>query len=223
MNLSLVINNEPRIDPSQDDRVKYGRLTGTHFTIIGSRQTPQTFVDYQTEVALELLREGYIVRSGCAPEGGDVAATEAVRIHGMDEVAELYIPWERFDGWQTGDMGNNILCPVSYVNYSHARYLAELVHPAWDRCSHAAKGLHSRNPYQVLGRTLASPSAFVLFWAPTTKNNEAVKGGTATAVKIARLFGIPTFNLYIEGEREVFEAFMATRRNRPCLNLPIAS
>lgn len=223
MNLTLVSDNTTQFDPSQEDRVKYNRLTGDYFTIIGSRQTPQSFVDYQTEVALDLLREGYIVRSGCAPEGGDVAATEAVKIHGADEAAELYIPWEGFDGWRAGDMGNNILCPVSYVNYSHARYLAELVHPAWERCSHAARGLHSRNPYQVLGRTLASPSSFVLFWAPTTKNNEAVKGGTATAVKIARLFNIPTFNLYIEGDQEAFEAFLLTRRTRLCLNLQIAS
>lgn len=223
MNVPIVDSTGSVINPYEDERVKYTRFTGDSFTIIGSRQTPQKYVDYQTEVALELLKEGYKVRSGCAPEGGDVAATEAVRIYGKSDVAELFIPWEGFDGWRTGDMGNNIYCPVSYVNYAHAKYLAELVHPAWERCSYAAKGLHSRNPYQVLGRTLASPSAFVLFWAPTTKNNEAVKGGTATAVKIARLFNIPCFNLYIEGDEEAFEAYMETRRTRLCLNLPIAS
>lgn len=223
MDVRIVDSTGSVINPLEDERVKYGRFRGEYFTIIGSRQTPQSFVDYQTEVALELLQEGYKVRSGCAPEGGDVAATEAVKIYGKPDTAELFIAWEGFDGWRTGDLGNTVFCPVSYVNYSHARYLAELVHPAWERCSYAAKGLHSRNPYQVLGRSLASPSAFVLFWAPTTKNNEAVKGGTATAVKIARLFNIPTFNLFIEGDKEAFEAFMLTRRTRLCLNLPKAS
>lgn len=222
MKVRLVDRFGHLLNPEEDERVKYLPFVGNHFTIIGSRKSPESAVDYQTEITLMLLKEGYIVRSGLAPDGGDLAATRAVMEYKQPGCAELYIPWEGFDKWRTGDMGNNVFCPLSYVNYSHARYLAEMVHPAWERCSHAAKGLHSRNPYQVLGASLASPSAFVLFWAPTTKDNSAVLGGTATAVKIARLFNIPTFNLYLEGEKEVFEAYISARRVRECPKLQIA-
>ena len=40
---------------------------------------------------------------------------------------------------------------------------------------------------------MKSPVDFVLFWAP--EENGVVKGGTATAVFLAREMKIPTFNL----------------------------
>jgi hypothetical protein len=73
-----------------------------------------------------------------------------------------------------------------------AMAIAASVHPAWDRCSPIAKRLHGRNAFQVLGRTLDDPSDFVVCW---TADGTAI-GGTATAIRIAELHGIPVFNLH---------------------------
>lgn len=73
-----------------------------------------------------------------------------------------------------------------------AMKIAASVHPAWELCSDIAKRLHGRNAFQVLGKTLDDPSKFVICW---TANGQAI-GGTATAIRIAELHGIPVFNLH---------------------------
>jgi hypothetical protein len=65
-------------------------------------------------------------------------------------------------------------------------------HPAWYRCSDAARKLHARNVHQILGRDLASPSKFGVCW---TADGQA-SGGTGQALRIADAYGIRVFNLH---------------------------
>ena len=69
--------------------------------------------------------------------------------------------------------------------------IAASVHPAWDKCSWWAKQLHARNVYQVLGKDLNTPSDLLVCW---TKYGEEV-GGTATAIKLAKLHNISVCNI----------------------------
>lgn len=56
---------------------------------------------------------------------------------------------------------------------------------------------HTRNVFQVLGADLRSPSSFLVCWAPWDPRSAGdVTGGTRTAVRLARSFGIPVFNLF---------------------------
>ena len=60
--------------------------------------------------------------------------------------------------------------------------------------SKGAKALHTRNVYQVLGKDLKSPSTFLLCWAPPTP--DGVKGGTNTAVQLAKKHGAEVINIF---------------------------
>ena len=64
-------------------------------------------------------------------------------------------------------------------------------HPAWHRCSDAARKLHARNGGQILGPELDAPARVVICWTP---NGELV-GGTAQALRIAADHDVPVINL----------------------------
>ena len=69
--------------------------------------------------------------------------------------------------------------------------IAAQFHPAWDKCSPAAKRLHGRNCFQVLGPNLNTPSTMLICW---TKGGMG-RGGTGQAIRICREWGIPVFDL----------------------------
>jgi hypothetical protein len=82
------------------------------------------------------------------------------------------------------------VCPV-------ALKLAEKFHPNWNNLSPAAKKLHGRNCYQVLGKDLKTFSKFVIYWTPDMK----MLGGTSQALRLANYFNIPVFNLADESQK----------------------
>lgn len=141
-------------------------------------------------VASELERLGYTLRSGGA-SGADQYFESGISDPAN---AEIYLPWRDFNGHPSQ------LCFPS----DDARRMAEKHHPAWDRCSSAAKKMHARNAHQVLGPTLREPSSFILCW---TKNGRDV-GGTGLAIRIARAKEIPVINLFKKSWRPELEALL---------------
>jgi hypothetical protein len=71
----------------------------------------------------------------------------------------------------------------------------------WNNLSEGDKKLHARDCHQVLGQHLKDPVQFVLCWT----ENGLVKGGTATAIKLAELHGIPVFNAGTDVDEEQLE------------------
>jgi hypothetical protein len=130
-----------------------------------------------TQLTSYLYKRDYILRSGAAP-GAD-SAFEA----GVPENAkkEIYLPWESFQGHDS----------KLYFVCEKAMSLGERFHPAWGCLSRHGKRLMSRNGYQVLGATLDDPVDFILCWTEGGK----MKGGTAQALRIAKYYKIPVFNL----------------------------
>jgi hypothetical protein len=130
-----------------------------------------------TTIAGSLAQRGFILRSGGA-EGADSAFEAGVPNH---EQKEIYLPWRGF----------NRSISSRYTPSVAALAMAETFHPAWGRCSPAARKLHARNCHQVLGANLDSPSLFLLCW---TASGEP-QGGTGQAMRIAIAHNIPIFNL----------------------------
>ena len=64
-------------------------------------------------------------------------------------------------------------------------------HPNWDNLSQGAKKLMARNACQVFGITGDQPVDFIICWTP----NGEITGGTGQALRIAKDFNIPVFNL----------------------------
>lgn len=157
---------------------------------IGSRQTPDEIGKYMTSLA-ERLRGVLTLRSGGA-DGAD-SFFEA----GAGEDKEIYLPWRDFNGNHSPLYG---VC-------SRAESLARKYHPAPHRLNGGTLKLMARNSYQVLGRNLDDPVEFVICWTPEGSGS----GGTGQAIRIAKDYQIPVFDLGSPETRLRLEEFLAIR------------
>lgn len=181
------------------------------YTGIGSRKTPQEILSLMRQLGTSLAENGWTLRSGAA-EGADTAFMQgwlkwagAHRDEAEENpLAEIYLPWENFCG-QTSKMIGNVIVQSPH-KLEKAEEIVSKIHPYWDNCGPAARVLHTRNVFQVLGAKLNEPSKFVLYWAP--EKNGVVQGGTATAVHLARSKGITTYNLMDEAVRVKMKKFL---------------
>ena len=170
-----------------------------YYTGIGRRSTPKDILKVMRQIAYIMAKKGHILRSGGA-EGADTAFADGwsdALVETVDNMiesackAEIYLPWEDFND-QCSSMEGRLI-----VDYTKAKQLVSKLHPAWNKLSDGVKTLHARNMHQVLGKDLNTPSSAVIYWAQTLGND--IKGGTSTAVKLAKQHNIPTYNLYNEG------------------------
>lgn len=155
-----------------------------YYAGIGSRQTPPELEPVIAHVVQICNAVVYTLRSGAA-EGADQMFEKYA---GM---AELFLPWKPFGRVHVDGRR------IHYGSSPEAFELAASVHPAWHRCSDAARKLHARNAHQILGTDLNTPVEFVVCWTP----NGADVGGTRTGIVIARKHGIPIWNLANERDR----------------------
>jgi len=153
------------------------------YTGIGSRNTPTDILALMTEIAKVLDNDKYILRSGGA--GGADEAFESAT-----PCKRIYLPWSGFNGKQYN--GKEYLVP-SYNEQWVLDY-----HPNSHYLTAGMMKLMSRNTYQVLGDDLNTPSAFVVCWTSDGK----ASGGTGQALRIAKDFNIPIYNLYNDEELE---------------------
>lgn len=146
---------------------------------IGSRKTPESILQIMTLMAKHLSDNNWTLRSGGA-DGADTAFE-----NGANPLrSEIYLPWNGFNGRTS-----------SYCNPSvNAHSMASFFHPAWSKCSQAAKKLHARNCHQILGMDLNTPVDFVICWTPNGNRS----GGTGQALRIAEFKEIPIYDLAVK-------------------------
>jgi hypothetical protein len=156
-----------------------------YYAGIGSRSTPFDVLGLMRDIAKHLGPKGWCLRSGGA-QGADTAFEDAAinNHHPM----EIYLPWPGFAFRPTTP---EYIVASKLENYHRAREIAAQFHPAWMRCSDAARKLHTRNVYQILGRDLATPVEAVICWTPAGSGS----GGTGQALRIARAHNIPIRDL----------------------------
>jgi len=157
------------------------------YTGIGSRETPERMLEQMRAIAAALAQAGFTLRSGGA-DGADMAFEQGAR--SVDGARmQIYLPWQGFNGNPS---------PL-YTVEQRALDVARRVHPAWHRLSPAARKLHGRNCYQVLGLSFDVPSQFLVCWTSdgceSARTRSAKTGGTGTAIELAESHGVPVFNL----------------------------
>jgi predicted Rossmann-fold nucleotide-binding protein len=151
-----------------------------YYAGIGARKTNSKYLSYITSLGKYFAQKGYVLRSGGA-NGADSAFEEGCDL--VNGQKEIYLPW--------CDFNNNKSSLYDLPNFQEAFKIAESFHPAWYSQSQAVKKLHTRNSYQVLGSDLQTPSLFVVCYTDGT-------GGTMQALRIAKSYNIPVFNLKLE-------------------------
>lgn len=160
---------------------------------IGSRKTPEAVAGLMELVAARLARLGWILRTGGA-EGADFEFEVGARVVSEDAV-ELFLPWPSF---AERARDGAALPPKTWTTPTLLAYqIAERHHPAWVSMTRGPRALHARNVHQVLGEHCDDPAAFVLCWTPDGATTEptAKTGGTGQALRIAKAYDVPVYNL----------------------------
>ena len=164
---------------------------------VGTRELPESLISIINDIAVRLLKEGYILRSGGAG-GSDKAFQNGVEEYcnvnnlQYSKYQEIYLPWNGFNGLRK-DINKGY---VLEQNPDALSYTMKY-HPAANSLSSAAKTLMNRNAHQVMGKNLNDPVKFVVaitndgsLGATTYKT-----GGTGQTLRIAKDLNIPIINL----------------------------
>ena len=173
-------------------------MTSLTYAGIGARATPTTVLTAMTVMAGWLAKTGWHLASGGA-DGADTAFA------GGSPAGQrtLYLPWRGYNGHQGPDC--RALTPDEL---SACMAVAARLHPAWHRCSPAARKLHARNSAILLQPSLdRSVDAVIAFTF-----GGAISGGTGMGLRIAAEHGIPVLNLGAMSPREACERLLAIRR-----------
>lgn len=194
-----------------------------YYTGIGSRNIPDEVIGVMEDAAYRLAKMGWVLRSGKA-DGSDAAFQRGMQRYAKDvglnfsqHLAEIYIPWGKFKGGSgLGDYWDITLDKIDSLYPEHIQMRKEWmseVHPAPERLSQGAEKLHLRNVHQVFGANLSdaylNQSKFVLYYAKEDKKGNP-KGGTATAVNLAKKQGVRVLNLLTQEGRDVLEKFLTS-------------
>ena len=165
-------------------------MTYLPYTGIGSRDTPEPVLKKMRACSKRLKELGFTLRSGGAKGADSAFECQA------GQLAEIYLPFNGFNG-KRHDGDFYITAPFLASCYE-AMQMASEYHPNWGACNERAKQMHTRNVYQILGANLDSPTLFVVCW---TKDGKA-SGGTGQAMRIAKAYDVPIFNLYFDNALE---------------------
>ena len=165
-------------------------MTQLVYAGIGSRATPGAVLENMTVIATWLARRGWHLNTGGAI-GADTAFAA-----GAPGWRTLFLPWPGYRGHAGPDCHS-----LSPDRINRCIAIAASLHPAWHRCSLAARKLHARNVQIVLGTNAASPTNAVVCWT----RGGAVTGGTGLGIRIARAHGIPVLNMGVLHPRAVCE------------------
>lgn len=177
-----------------------------YYTGIGSHDTPQEILEIMQDLAFQLGKRKYILRSGASP-GADLAFERGALKADAD--CEIYLPWENFMKRE----GNIYIATEKLDNYYKAKEIAKRHHYDFEGLSKKSEKLIIRDTYQVLGKKLNTPSEFIICWTPdgciTDRDRTEKTGGTGQAISIASRLKIPIFNLKLKEHKKRIEEWLA--------------
>ena len=166
------------------------------YTGIGSRDVTEEEFRQMLHLSTTLGNSRYTLRSGGA--GGADTAFELGCAVAQGE-AEIYIPWKGF-GKKCQNPNSKRYIPSEDKFEEAKSYLLENgVIPWFERMKQGAQKLHARNYYQCIGMGVVSD--FMIYCAEDDKNGTP-KGGSRTAIMLARSLDVPTYNIRNADQRE---------------------
>ena len=165
-------------------------MTQLVYAGIGSRATPPSVLEDMTRMAAWLARRGWHLHSGSA-----AGADSAFAAGAPPGTRTLFLPWPGYRGNAGPDCRT-----LSADRTRRCLAIAADLHPAWHRCSPAARKLHARN-VSILAVDTGAPVDAVACWTRDGLPN----GGTGMGIRIARRYGIPVLNLGVLHPRAVCE------------------
>lgn len=178
-------------------------------TLIGSREPPERIANIAVKIGRALNARGIKGYSGGAP-GMD----NQFMLEYAPDNRVIIIPENGFNGLYAN--GRDII-DFAELDTHRAADIARDVAAHFDGQSEWTQRRYARNTYQVLREDLNSPTDFVLFWAE--EKGMKVQGGTAIAYRVARRYGVPTFNLWNESVLEEVCGALGINTQPPTLEM----
>lgn len=152
-------------------------------TGVGSRETPLEICEEMTKIGKWARENKHTLRSGHAL-GADWAFEK-----GAQESCIVFLPWDSFNSYLSSKAVKKTIIT--------SRKLIEITkkfHPNFEGLKSGVIPLMERNACQVLGEKLDEQANVVICW---TKDGNA-SGGTGQALRIAKAYKIPVFNMFYE-------------------------
>lgn len=171
---------------------------------VGSRDTPDEILTVMKQLGAKLCDAGYLGMSGEA-DGADIAFHDGARQskYYREIGFAAYLPYNGMRVSRTPDLiyedhSRGIYDASKFMQWERAKQFAYEARGSFEGLGRGGIALHTRNAFQVLSPSLESPVNRLLCWAKPVGDGSKVRGGTNTAVQIARRFHIPVVNLYYE-------------------------
>ena len=164
------------------------------YTGIGSRNIPDHVGRVMTSMACRLNEMGHCLVSGNA-EGSDQAFARGVN----DSNAQIWLPWKNFNQDFQDEHPLHHYELVKDDDWD-AWESVEKFHPNPKSLSENGWKFMRRNYRQVIGFNGLN-SEFVICWTPDGKDS----GGPGFAMKVAKHYNIPIFNLYLMTDAEILK------------------
>ena len=150
-----------------------------YYAGIGSRNCSRVYYDIMVRIGEFLASNDYVLRSGGAFGSDSAFETGCDNVHGTKQI---FLPWKGFND-KFGIVVHN----------QRAWQLARKFHPNFDNLSAGAKSLHARNSCQIFGENVLFKDK-VRFVVCYTEHGK-MSGGTSQALRIAKHYNIPIFNI----------------------------
>lgn len=170
-------------------------IKNDYFALVGSREGP-TEQDFKTikEAGRLITEAGFGISSGDAI-GTDRAfhegCMESVNYHKLNH--RIYVVDFNGNRYNRAKHYGHFIDASKLEMRDEAIRLVQSVVPHFNYIKPYSQDLHTRNVYQILGSDLQTPVKALIYWAPPKGNldDEIVKGGTNTALQLAKRYNIP--------------------------------
>jgi len=174
-------------------------MRNKYYAGIGSRELPEGMESLINAIGRRMAEKGYILRSGAADGADNAFEQGCIFANGK---ADIYLPWRGFKGRWTNRGEVEFIEPLEGQREISRQIMIDLgIITYWDKMSETSQKFHSRNVNQIEGRVYEPDVSVVIYYAPTEWISGQPVGGTRTAVMLARIKGIPTYNLFDEVEK----------------------
>ncbi len=162
-----------------------------YFSGIGSRRTPPTIQRIMMYIARDLDRDGYTLRSGNAYGADDAFA------RGVEKNAQIWLPWKDYNLEYQEERPSHEYKVITEDDQEAFDSINHF-HPNGPNLKESARKLMARN-YRIVKGWRDPNSEFVIYWT------DGDLGGTGQALRIAKHYDIPTFNLLNMTKDEIFK------------------
>lgn len=171
------------------------------FAGIGPRETPASVCNDMAAMGNLFAKLGWYGCSGFG-EGADQAWLSQI----PQQQQEVWLPWSTYNGASmTRDPHKRfrLLVPTGRIEQVAKTFYAN----DWGKATQGIRLLMMRNVAIMMSNTLDAPVDLVAYWQSEAKEHDPF-GGTNHAIKVAKHFGIPCFNIRKQEDVDAMSVFV---------------